>query len=782
MPLPAALIALCVGGHIPLSVSSISTDNSTTQFSVCQWSTLLSPVQALLPVAGVPAIEYTLQFLADNGVVEILLFAVSHVSQLKRYLEGSRWASHLVTGGAPTPGAPEPSSPRVRVLTSGSVTSAGDALRAIDGMGVLRSDSVVLVDGPVVANFRLGAALAAHAERAKQDSNAILTVLVTQLSTGPDGVSPLRSGASGGPLTEELRLTLNPEDGRIVSYDLVNPVSAAYPATLSAKSRETDPKCVVRRDLADSRVYIASHEAFIHFSDNYDYQDVRKHYLHNEVLNVDMGFRFNAHLVSGAGVYAGALSDARALAALTADVIANRCCPYSPAGNWWAPPLAAAATASSNGNGSTPPPPPAAPWHSPSRGVLVQAGAAVSPHAQLGPGTVVFAGASVAADARLSGAVIAPKAVVGTGATLNGCVVMSGALIGAEAKVGNALIGPSGVVGAGSHVPDGCVLGADVIIGDGHHLPPFSRVTCAAPADGGLLGGSGAATPSLTTHKGRITASGAAGGSDAAMVGPAGVGRLWPAEDELEDEEGSDSDDESLDEEEDGADVGGSAAGYDPKHAGAAMSALRSALKSLAAARRASSSSDGSSDNSSLGPALATLAAATRAALSVPLLPSSVGVHDLEAALVYLASAPKAAASPATTAQKGAPAAAGVASSSAASNSSVNSSSAPSAPSAVDRFAAGVTEILTAPGVKASDARSLAMEVKSFRFSENRTSADCLRAALPVLLGAIPCPPGCGQGAYLTAMKKALAEWQPFLAVFEEGAGELHTSRRELDI
>ena len=80
--------------------------------------------------------------------------------------------------------------------------------------------------------------------------------------------------------------------------------------------------------------------------------------------------------------------------------------------------------------------------------------------------------------------------------------------------------------------------------------------------------------------------------------------------------------------------------------------------------------------------------------------------------------------------------------------------------------------MLGAPGVKAADARSLAMEVKSFRFSENRSSADCIAAALPVLLDAAPRPAPFSAAGFLAGMKSTLEAWQPLLESFADGPGE----------
>ena len=48
--------------------------------------------KTLLPLANVPMIEYTLEFLASNGVEEVFVFCCAHADQLTQYIENSAWS------------------------------------------------------------------------------------------------------------------------------------------------------------------------------------------------------------------------------------------------------------------------------------------------------------------------------------------------------------------------------------------------------------------------------------------------------------------------------------------------------------------------------------------------------------------------------------------------------------------------------------------------------------------------------------------------------------------
>ena len=116
--------------------------------------------KTLLPLANVPMIEYTLEFLASNGVEEVFVFCCAHADQLTQYIENSAWSN---TAGFV-----------VHTIVSTNCISAGEALRLIDHKHVIRSD-FILISGDTVANMDLRRALEVHRERRKTERLAIMT-------------------------------------------------------------------------------------------------------------------------------------------------------------------------------------------------------------------------------------------------------------------------------------------------------------------------------------------------------------------------------------------------------------------------------------------------------------------------------------------------------------------------------------------------------------------------------------------------------------------------------
>lgn len=162
--------------------------------------------------------------------MQIILFCSQHTAALRSYLEApnSRWSHHVIATAAGTTATTgihggATAIPRIRLLTSPNVASAGDALRALDNMAVVRSDPFLLVDGCVVSNAHLASAIAAHAARAKEDANAILTVVLRPSAppsavVATSGLLPRHPAIQ--PAREALAVTLNatPDDGKIWAF------------------------------------------------------------------------------------------------------------------------------------------------------------------------------------------------------------------------------------------------------------------------------------------------------------------------------------------------------------------------------------------------------------------------------------------------------------------------------------------------------------------------------------------------------------------------------------
>ena len=281
--------------------------------------------KVLLPLVNVPLIEYTLEMLSANDVEEIFIVVSWKAEAVKEYLRGSRWTLAEGTGGgggggggsggaggygggfgSATSSSSSSSSsssasnsssfnsgPLVHIITS-DVTNAGDAIREMETLNVIRSDPFVLLTGDTVANVDLRPAIAAHklrrsgGGRSPEDKYGVMTMCMKRVG------SPCHRTA---PLSTDLVVFMDPESGQLLAYsDDQRNATASIPASrvaAHAKAGSGGGAAVsVRYDLCDCGVDICSPEVLGQIADNYDYQDLRRDYVVNELANADLGFRW----------------------------------------------------------------------------------------------------------------------------------------------------------------------------------------------------------------------------------------------------------------------------------------------------------------------------------------------------------------------------------------------------------------------------------------------------------------------------------------------------------
>jgi len=143
-------------------------------------STELHPI--LIPLAGTPLLEYTLEFLERGGVEDIILVTSTLTEQVRSYLLSSRWGER----GYPV---------RVRVVGMAAVRSVGDALREVDRLGLVKSD-FVLVRGGVLTNLSLLSVVEEHRRMRDLDRDKLLMTMVNIQMNANTSLSSKRCGIS----------------------------------------------------------------------------------------------------------------------------------------------------------------------------------------------------------------------------------------------------------------------------------------------------------------------------------------------------------------------------------------------------------------------------------------------------------------------------------------------------------------------------------------------------------------------------------------------------------
>ena len=129
----------------------------------------------LLPLLGVPMLEYALEVLECAGVGETLVISCRNTDEVRRYINASTWTkpappastSHerrpgkASAGGSGAGGA---TAMVVSLVPAPDATSAGDALRIVFERNLIQSETFVLISGAIISNMNLKRIVQLHKE------------------------------------------------------------------------------------------------------------------------------------------------------------------------------------------------------------------------------------------------------------------------------------------------------------------------------------------------------------------------------------------------------------------------------------------------------------------------------------------------------------------------------------------------------------------------------------------------------------------------------------------
>ncbi|KAE9341133.1 putative translation initiation factor eIF-2B subunit epsilon [Phytophthora fragariae] len=453
--------------------------------------------KVLLPLANVPMLEYSLEFLAASGVQEVLLFCTGHAERIERFIEHESQVARRLD---------------VTCVSSPSCLTAGDALRELDRRQLVQSNPFVLMSGDAVANVDLQAAVDEHKRRKKADPNCIMTSIFKELRPN-SGASQVR------PLADELVVGVDAATSQLVLYEDDPQQRSTRLATLFL---EDHAQIALRSDLLDCYIDVCSSEVLLKFAEDFDYQDLRRDFLHNEAQNYELGKKFFAKIVTDE--FAARVMDPRTYAGVSQAILQRWVFPMVPDANY----LGAGEVTQ----------------YEYLRGMRYKdANVTLARTCDVQRECILGAGTTVADHTRVRKSAIGKDCVIGENVTIDGSFLWSNVVVEDGAVVTNAILCDNVVVKRVAVVGEGCVLSFGVVIGEGFTLPPYTKVTksLAQVEDDGF---SSDEDDEASAEKAEPAASnGAPAQWNPKDVGVGGVGRIWTL-DEDDIEVDSDSDDE----------------------------------------------------------------------------------------------------------------------------------------------------------------------------------------------------------------------------------------------
>uniref|UniRef100_A0A8B9BKZ1 Translation initiation factor eIF2B subunit epsilon n=1 Tax=Anser brachyrhynchus TaxID=132585 RepID=A0A8B9BKZ1_9AVES len=244
--------------------------------------------RALLPMANVAMIDYTLEFLTATGVEETFVFCCWKSAEIKEHLQKSKWCRHT-------------SPNTVRFVTSDLYRSLGDVLRDVDAKSLVRSD-FILVTGDVVSNFNISAALEEHKLRRKMEKN----------------------------VSDDIVIAMDSATNRVLHYQRTQGLKRfRFPMNLFQNSIEN---VEVRHDLLDCHISICSPQVAELFTDNFDYQ-TRDDFVRGLLVNEEvLGNQIHMHVTTEE--YGAHICNLLMYEAVCSDIIRRWVYPLTPEMNF----------------------------------------------------------------------------------------------------------------------------------------------------------------------------------------------------------------------------------------------------------------------------------------------------------------------------------------------------------------------------------------------------------------------------------------------------------------
>jgi len=349
---------------------------------------------------------------------------VWHEEMLQAYIKQSKWPDLIA----------------VHCISSTTCSSAGDALRELDSMGVIRSDPFILISGDVVSNMNLEGAIKFHKEKKKEDSNTVMTLVMKTVQQSA-GIQPVMSDLVVGMDSSSSQILWFDEDAKSSSVNIPVEILLEH------------PHLDISSNLLDCHIDICSPELMLQFSDNFDYQDIRNDFIRNEAVNWELGMHIYGYLLNND--YAARVQDPGTYHHICRDIVSR-----------WAYPIVSDAQLLQDSS------------YAHGRGcVYKEDSVRVARSAEVESGVVIGRWSTVGNHTKLLRSSIGRRCKIGANVTIVDSHIWDDATIEDNAVVRLSVICSGAIIKKNAKINKGCILSYNTIVGEGTELPPYTRLT-----------------------------------------------------------------------------------------------------------------------------------------------------------------------------------------------------------------------------------------------------------------------------------------------------------------
>lgn len=319
---------------------------------------------------------------------------------------------------------------RTLSLLKSSANSVGDVMRDLDNRDLITGD-FLLVSGDVVSNMSIEPALAKHRARRERNKDAIMTMVLREAGTGH------RTKSKGSRPV----FVMDPGTERCLYYEETGSRKGrSKHITLDPELLTSNAEIDVRDDLIDCHIDICTLDVLAQWSDNFDFQSLRKSFLHGVLKDYETyGKTIHTYIVTDQ--YAARVKNLRAYNAVSKDVIGRWAYPICPDSNL----VPDQSYCLKKGN-------------------VYQEDSVLIRRTSIRK-TVIGSQTSVGEDSIISGSTIGRRCKIGKN------VIIEGAYIWDDVTVGDGSIIREAIVANHASVGKNCTIESGALISFGAHLP-----------------------------------------------------------------------------------------------------------------------------------------------------------------------------------------------------------------------------------------------------------------------------------------------------------------------
>ena len=228
--------------------------------------------EILMPVCSIPILEYMIDFLYSNSIIEIIICAKKNASQLDSYLKKYHRKNK-----------------NIKLVVSDSneeFADVGDCLRKINAEKMITSD-FLLIRGLVISNIDVESIFNYHQLKKKEDPYCIMTSILKNYKNDVDVKTKY----------DENVLIYDKKTKRILQYEStyetrkisMNENIKFTVKNLTGTKNQNDVASAnyfkIRSDLYETYMDICAPEVLNIFSENFDYQSIRDHLYKNVIVS-----------------------------------------------------------------------------------------------------------------------------------------------------------------------------------------------------------------------------------------------------------------------------------------------------------------------------------------------------------------------------------------------------------------------------------------------------------------------------------------------------------------